>query len=169
MKHRHLPPRGWPAPVRFRGMGWPESRPTPKCSSAAFAHLVSCRGTSTPSAAYSVILFRNVRTDTPSKRAEAVRFPSVSTSVSKIRSRSISRMGTPTNQRARRRRDAQEIGVWGEKLPMCVLHSNSAPGAPSLADYNKVNALLTIQAPPISTRPQRSTPCGDLGIRRKRF
>jgi hypothetical protein len=129
-------------PAQFRGLGRPSAvrrqNPLQRC----VAHLVSCRGTSTPSAAYSVILFRNVRTDTPSKRADAVRFPSVLTSVSKIRSCSISRMGTPTNQRARRRRDAQEIGVWGEKRPMCVLHSNSAPRAPSSADYKTTIRLI---------------------------
>jgi hypothetical protein len=36
---------------------------------------LSQRGTSTPSAEYSVILFRRVLTETPSKRAEALRFP----------------------------------------------------------------------------------------------
>ncbi len=35
-----------------------------------------------PSAEYSVILFRNVRTETPSKRADTVRFPRVLASVS---------------------------------------------------------------------------------------
>jgi hypothetical protein len=39
-----------------------------------------------PSSAYSVILFRSVRTDIPSKRAEIVRLPWVFASVSKIRS-----------------------------------------------------------------------------------
>jgi hypothetical protein len=99
-------------------------------------------GTSIPRAEYSVILFRNVRTDTPSKRAVAVRFPLVLASVSKTKSRSMSRMGKPTSHRVRRRRDEAEIGARGIMRPIALLHFDTPP--PSSGDDNKVNEFLTM-------------------------
>ena len=78
-----------------------------------------------PSAEYSVILFRNVRTDIPSVRAAAVRFPWVLTSVSSTRSRSTSLTGDPTSHRARRRREALDIGEWGFCRSMATLHGTN--------------------------------------------
>jgi hypothetical protein len=83
---------------------------------------VTWRGTSMPSAAYSEILFRKVRIDTPSKRADSVRLPSVLASVSRTRSRSTSRRGEPTNHRAKRRREAREIGACGAIRAIELLH-----------------------------------------------
>jgi hypothetical protein len=75
-----------------------------------------------PSAAYSVIRLRNVRIDTPSRRAVSVRFPLVLANVSRTRSRSTSRIGEPTSHRARRRRDALEIGACDDMRPIALLH-----------------------------------------------
>lgn len=78
-------------------------------------------GTSTPSAAYCVILFRKVRTEMPSKRAVPVRLPWLLESVSKTRSRSTSLRDVPTSQRARRRRDAVVNGAGSDRCPMTLL------------------------------------------------
>src|SRR6202011_2266531 len=63
----------------------------PSGISARLALLYSLRaGTSIPSAEYSRILLRKVRTDTPSTRAARVRLPSQRASVCSTSSRSIS-------------------------------------------------------------------------------
>src|SRR6476660_5889842 len=95
-----------------------------------------------PSAEYSVILFRNVRTDIPSVRAAAVRFPWVLTSGSSTRSRSTSLTGDPTSHRARRRREALDIGEWGYCRSMATLQARTTP-SPTTEDRNMVNEFLT--------------------------
>jgi hypothetical protein len=95
-----------------------------------------------PSAEYSVILFRNVRTDIPSTRADAVRLPWVLASVSSTRSRSTYLTGDPTSHRARRRREASDIGEWGDGRIMAILHCTN-DSQPPIGESNEVNDFLT--------------------------
>src|SRR5258706_11258967 len=76
---------------------------------SALLSRLSRRGMWKPSAEYSEILFRSVRTETPSRRADTVLFPWVPARVSKIKSRSTTLIGKPTSHRARRRREELEI------------------------------------------------------------
>src|SRR6266446_3959068 len=94
-----------------------------------------------PSAKYSAILFRNVRTETPSRRADAVRLPWVLASVSKTKSRSTSRMGEPTSHRG----DGGATQRKPEREATCVplrYSTPQCPPCPSSGD-NKVNDFLT--------------------------
>src|SRR5258708_39931313 len=76
---------------------------------SALLSRLSRRGMWNPSAEYSEILFRSVRTETPSRRPDTVLFPWVPARVSKIKSRSTTLIGKPTSHRARRRREELEI------------------------------------------------------------